>query len=174
MIIKVAVDIVIYQRAMNKPDLFHKQAIPLKERLRIRAGEQVDSLKKFLVALPLLLTSLVFHSGTLVLTILITEWFSAVYIGVVLLLNLALSSCSLFTVVQKTEKKLGLTYKFLKLSKPLHPSSSCGEHVVPQGHPRRPPPANQVPRQHRHLVHPRRTHLVLSKQPHPSPEHLPH
>ena len=92
MIIKVAVDIVIYQRAMNKPDLFHKQAIPLKERLRIRAGEQVDSLKKFLVALPLLLTSLVFHSGTLVLTILITEWFSAVYIGLVLLLNVALSS----------------------------------------------------------------------------------
>jgi len=72
-------------------------------------------LKKFLVALPLLLTSLVFHSGTLVLTILITEWFSAVYIGVVLLLNLALSSFPLFTVIQKTEKKLGLTYKFSKL-----------------------------------------------------------
>jgi len=116
MIIKVAVDIVIYQRAMNKPDTVHKQAIPLKERLRIRAGQQMDSLKKFLVALPLLLTSLVFHSGTLVLTILVTEWFSAVYIGLVLLLNLALSSCSLFNVVEKTEKKLGLTYKFSKLS----------------------------------------------------------
>merc|ERR1719209_2128004 len=116
MIIKVAVDIVIYQRAMNKPETFHKQAIPLKERLRIRAGQQVDALKKFLVALPLLLTSLVFHSGTLILTILITEWFSAVYIGVVLFLNLALSFFSLFTVVQKTEKKLGLTYKFSKLS----------------------------------------------------------
>merc|ERR1719264_1959506 len=101
---------------MNKPDTFHKQAIPLKERLRIRAGEQMDSLKKFLVALPLLLTSLVFHSGTLILTILVTEWFSAVYIGVVLFLNLALSFFSLFTVVEKTEKKLGLTYKFSKLS----------------------------------------------------------
>jgi len=114
MIIKVAVDIIIYQRSMHKPAPFDKDS-SFKERLRIRAGQQVDALKKFLVALPLLLTSLVFNSGTLVLTILVTEWFSAVYIGIVLLLNLALTFFSLFTVVQKTEKKLGLTYKFSKL-----------------------------------------------------------
>jgi len=115
MIIKVAVDIVIYQRALHKPDPFDKKS-SLQERLRIKGVEQVDALKKFLVALPLLLTSLVFNSGTLILTILVTEWFSAVYIGVVLFLNASLSFLSLFTVVQKTEKKLGLTYKFSKLS----------------------------------------------------------
>ena len=114
-IIKVAVDIVIYQRAMQTPDPVEEES-SFQERLRIRAGQQLDVLKKFLVALPLLLSSLVFHSGTLVLTILVTEWFSAVYIGIVLLLNLTLSFFSLFTVVQNTETKLGLTYKFSKLN----------------------------------------------------------
>jgi len=92
----------------------------MKERVRQLVYGLVDTLKKFtskkfLRALPLLLSSLVFNTGTLILTIIVTEWASAIYIGLVLLLNLAVSFLFPFSTLETVEEKLGLTYKFPKL-----------------------------------------------------------
>merc|ERR1712024_81124 len=87
----------------------------MKERIRELAVELVDTLKKFLVALPLLLSSLIFNTGTLILTIIVTEWASAVYILLVLLLNMIISLLYPHSTVAAVEEKLKLTYKFSKL-----------------------------------------------------------
>ena len=61
---------------------------------------------------PFVLSSLIFNTGTLVLTIIVTEWYSAIYIGIVLLLNLTISFIFPYSTAQKAEEKLGVEYKF--------------------------------------------------------------
>ena len=114
MITKVAVEIVLFQRANPNPEPTEDNKT-MKEKVREMAGELLDTLKKFLFALPLLLSSLVFNTGTLVLTIVVTEWASAFYVGLVLLLNLAISFLDPYSILQTIEEKLELTYKFSRL-----------------------------------------------------------
>ena len=73
MITKVALEIVIFQRENPKPEPTEENKT-MKEKIRELAVELVDTLKKFLVALPLLLSSLVFNTGTLILTIGASSW----------------------------------------------------------------------------------------------------
>ena len=73
-----------------------------------------EALKAFMVILqliPFILSSLIFNTGTLILTIMVTEWYSAIYIGTVLLLNFAVSIIFPYSVVQRAEEKLRVTYK---------------------------------------------------------------
>lgn len=114
MITKVALEIVIFQRENPKPEPTEEYKT-IKEKIRELAVELMDTLKKFLVALPLLLSSLVFNTGTLILTIIVTEWASAVYIVLVLLLNMIISLIYPHSTVAAVEKKLKLIYKFSKL-----------------------------------------------------------
>ena len=115
MITKVVVEIVIFQR--SRPDLekCDEEKRTTKEKLREMVTKLLETLKKFLAALPLILSSLAFNTGTLVLTIIVTEWVSAVYIVLVLLLNMIVSFLYPNSVVRTTEEKLQLTYKFSKL-----------------------------------------------------------
>ena len=69
-------------------------------------------LELILPIIPLVLSSLIFNTGTLVLTIIVTEWYSTIYIGIVLLLNLTISFSAPFSFAGKMEEKLGLSYKF--------------------------------------------------------------
>jgi len=62
--------------------------------------------------LPLILSSLIFNTGTLVLTIIVTEWYSAIYIGIVLILNVTISFSLPFSLARRVEKKLGVSYRF--------------------------------------------------------------
>ena len=62
--------------------------------------------------MPLVLSSLVFQSGTLVLTIMVLEWYSAIYIGAVLVLNLTLSLILPFGAAKSSEDKFKLKYKY--------------------------------------------------------------
>ena len=112
---KVVVEIVIFQR--RRPDLekCDEEKRTTKEKLREMVTKLLETLKKFLAALPLILSSLVFNTGTLVLTIIVTEWVSAVYIVLVLLLNMIVSFLYPNSVVRTTKEKLELTYKFSKL-----------------------------------------------------------
>ena len=114
MITKVAVEIVIYQRADPKPEPTEENKT-MKDKVMELAVELLDTLKKFLVALPLLLSSLVFNTGTLILTIIVIEWSSAVWIVVVLLINLTISLRYPHTIVVTVENRFELKYKFSKL-----------------------------------------------------------
>ena len=115
MITKVVVEIVIFQK--SRPDLekCDEEKRTTKEKLREMVTKLLETLKKFLAALPLILSSLVFNTGTLVLTIIVTEWVSAVYIVLVLLLNMIVSFLYPNSVLRTTEETLELTYKFSKL-----------------------------------------------------------
>ena len=115
MITTVVVEIVIFQR--SRPDLekCDEEKRTTKEKLREMVTKLLETLKKFLAALPLILSSLAFNTGTLVLTIIVTEWVSAVYIVLVLLLNMIVSFLYPNSVLKTTEEKLELTYKFSKL-----------------------------------------------------------
>ena len=90
MITKVAVEIVFFQRANPNPEPTEDNKT-MTEMVRELALELLDTSKKFLFALPLLVSSLVFNTGTLILTIVVTEWASAIYIALVLLLNMTIS-----------------------------------------------------------------------------------
>ena len=114
MITKVALEIVIFQRENPKPEPTEENKA-MKDKIRELVVELVDTLKKFLIALPLLLSSLVFNTGTLILTIIVTEWVSAVYIVLVLLLNMTISYLYPHSSIAAVEEKLELTYKFSKL-----------------------------------------------------------
>ena len=74
--------------------------------------EQFQKMKILLFYLPLVLTSLVFHTGTLVVTILALDGYSAIYICLVFAVNLLVSIILPFESVQALEHKLGLQYKF--------------------------------------------------------------
>ena len=114
MITKVAVEIMLFQRA-NPNTEPTEDSKTMKEKVRELACELMNTLKKFLFALPLLLSSLVFNTGTLILTIVVTEWASAFYVCLVLLLNLTISFLDPYSILQTVEQKLKLTYKFSKL-----------------------------------------------------------
>merc|ERR1719507_673523 len=76
--------------------------------------EVLKKLWSILPLLPLVLSSLIFNTGTLVLTIIVTEWYSAIYIGIVVLLNLTISFSFPFSIARRAEEKLGVSYKFSK------------------------------------------------------------
>jgi len=111
-ITKTSVAIVMYQRSRPKPATEDIEK-SLKEKVVAWLQLQAVELRQFVVALPLLLSSLIFQTGTLVLTILVVEWYSAIYIAVVLLVNFILCLLLPFPVVQTTETKLKLQYKFV-------------------------------------------------------------
>ena len=84
----------------------------LKMKLTKWIKQQLKNLKQLFLTLPLLLTSLIFQTGTLVLTILVVEWYAVIYVIAVLVLNMVLSLLLPFPAVQKWEYKLKLTNKF--------------------------------------------------------------
>jgi len=142
MIAKTTAEIVIYQRKASKPDssvkyntvnewlriLVHprltgneytvveevEMAFTVKMALKAEEALKVawKALLSILPLTPLVLSSLIFNTGTLVLTIIVTKWYSAIYIGIVLLLNLTISFIFPYSFARKTEEKLGLTFKF--------------------------------------------------------------
>ena len=85
-----------------------KMALKAEEALK----ENWKALLSILPLTPLVLSSLIFNTGTLVLTIIVTEWYSAIYIGIVLLLNLTISFILPYSIARKAEEKLGVEYKF--------------------------------------------------------------
>jgi hypothetical protein len=74
--------------------------------------EKCAQVKTLLYYIPLLLTSLMFNTGTLVVTILTLDWYSAIYIGLVFAANLIVSLILPFNFVKTMEHKMGLQYKF--------------------------------------------------------------
>ena len=141
MIAKTTTEIVIYQRETNQPKDESPTPFTLHEWFTIlgdktytgkaytpktmydRIEDMVLQLEEILKAawntvlsilplLPLVLSSLIFNTGTLVLTIIVTEWYSAIYIGIVLLLNLTISFILPYSIARKAEEKLGVEYKF--------------------------------------------------------------
>jgi hypothetical protein len=64
--------------------------------------------------LPLVLTSLIFQTGTLVMAIVVAEWYAMIYIVLVLLLNLIISLSVPIEALEIIETKLKVTYKFNK------------------------------------------------------------
>jgi hypothetical protein len=64
--------------------------------------------------LPLALTSLIFQTGTLVMAIVVAEWYAVIYVVLVLLLNMviSLSVQKVMEALKKTEAKLKVTFKY--------------------------------------------------------------
>ena len=75
---------------LKKKKTMHDRIKDMVEEVEEALKATWKKLMSILPLLPLVLSSLVFNTGTLVLTIIVTEWYSAIYIGTVLLLNLAI------------------------------------------------------------------------------------
>ena len=110
---------------VDKPSTGKEFTAPKMKTMKDWMRSMVEQLKKFLIEvlkklwsilplLPFVLSSLIFNTGTLVLTIIVTEWYSAIYIGIVLLLNLTISFSFPFSIARRAEEKLGVSYKFSK------------------------------------------------------------
>ena len=73
--------------------------------------EKMKILKIFLIYLPLMATSLVFNTGTLIMTVLVWEEYSVIFILASFFLNYLISLALPFNLIEKCEKKLGMKYK---------------------------------------------------------------
>ena len=101
-ITKTAIAVLMFKRASSSKGTNTENTLTL----------QLQNLKHFFLSLPLVLSSLVFQSGTVVLAIMVLEWYSAIYIGAVLVLNLTLSLILPFGAAKSSEDKFKLKYKY--------------------------------------------------------------